>query len=430
MYLQLDTKFNPFTYDEMVKPLVYYKEAYDKAEEAYSNLTQQTESFRDVVNQETSPEAFQMYQRYSGDLNNVVDDFSKGMTTRNRRALMGLKKRYSQDIVPIAKASEAMDKANDFRDKAGPDAIFEVGRYNSLDQFLHGKTANNKYESRDTITKTTAAMTQAIMAEAVKDPEFKKVMGDQYWMITQHSGGSYEELMDAIKQGMLNNPVLQNKFSEIRNKVAKDFNINKYDSQGQRAMMSAIDTGLYAGLDKPAFNFQANQDHITPLQAASLRASRGGGGGGRSSSRRGSSSSEDSEDAEEYEVMPANDVILTNITNYSNVHAIANHGGPKGLKPSPYGAVLVDGDAARGTKVPNFEGLAKWPELQTIARAHIGNDDPSNYEYYVGGTYGTSSIGIKAKPSAKKGRKVKGQRTSSNSSNSSSPTDNYLGEQN
>lgn len=415
MYLQLDTKFNPFTYDEMVKPLVYYKEAYDKAEEAYSNLTQQTESFRDVVNQETSPEAFQMYQRYSGDLNNVVDDFSKGMTTRNRRALMGLKKRYSQDIVPIAKASEAMDKANDFRDKAGPDAIFEVGRYNSLDQFLHGKTANNKYESRDTITKTTAAMTQAIMAEAVKEPEFKKVMDGQYWETIQHSGGSYEQLMEALKQGMINNPVLQNKFSEIRNKVAKDFNINKYDSQGQRAMMSAIDTGLYAGLDKPTFNFMANQDHITPLQAAQLAAARDRGRGGRRRSERG------------YEVMPANDVILTDITNYSNIASIATHGGPKGLKPSLYGAVLVDGDAARGTKVPSFEGLSKWPELQTMARAHIGNDDPNNYEYYVGKTYGTPSIGIKAKPSAKKGRKVKGQRTSSNSSDSSSPTDNYLG---
>lgn len=428
MYLQLDTKFNPFTYDEMVKPLVYYKEAYDKAEEAYSNLTQQTESFRDVVNQETSPEAFQMYQRYSGDLNNVVDDFSKGMTTRNRRALMGLKKRYSQDIVPIAKASEAMDKANDFRDKAGPDAIFEVGRYNSLDQFLHGKTANNKYESRDTITKTTAAMTQAIMAEAVKEPEFKKVMDGQYWETIQHSGGSYEQLMEALKQGMMNNPVLQNKFSEIRNKVAKDFNINKYDSQGQRAMMSAIDTGLYAGLDKPTFNFMANQDHITPLQAAQLAAARGGGGGGRRSSGEGSSSSSgDDDEAGEYEVMPANDVILTNITNYNNVDAIATHGGPKGLKPSPYGIVLVDGDAARGTKVPNFEGLAKWPELQTMARAHIGNDDPNRYEYYVGRTYGTTSIGIKAKPSAKKGRKVTGQGSSSNSSGYSSPTDNYLG---
>lgn len=407
MYLQLDTKFNPFTYDEMVKPLVYYKEAYDKAEEAYSNLTQQTESFRDVVNQETSPEAFQMYQRYSGDLNNVVDDFSKGMTSRNRRALMGLKKRYSQDIVPIAKASEAMDKANDFRDKAGPDAIFEVGRYNSLDQFLHGKTANNKYESRDTITKTTAAMTQAIMAEAVKKPEFKKVMDGQYWETIQHSGDSYEQLMEALKQGMMNNPVLQNKFSEIRNKVAKDFNINKYDSQGQRAMMSAIDTGLYAGLDKPTFNFMANQDHITPLQAAQLAAARGGGGGGRRSSGGSSSSSGGSEEEPDAydESFTANNVILSDVSDLSGVKSVI--GKIKGISASPYGASISGKKTSipNGVLVPNIDGLPK--NLYTIATAHIGNSNPARYEYYIGqDEWGLPTVHIIPKKANVKGTKA------------------------
>ena len=79
-----------------------------------------------------------------------------------------------------------MKEANDLRVKAGPDAIFEVGEYNSLDQFLHGKTANNKYQSRDALTKRTAAMTEAAMASAMWDPEFQKAMGDQYWMLTQH----------------------------------------------------------------------------------------------------------------------------------------------------------------------------------------------------------------------------------------------------
>lgn len=408
MYLQLDTKFNPFTYDEMVKPLVYYKEAYDKAEEAYSNLTQQTESFRDVVNQEASPEAFQMYQRYSGDLNNVVDDFSKGMTSRNRRALMGLKKRYSQDIVPIAKASEAMDKANDFRDKAGPDAIFEVGRYNSLDQFLHGKTANNKYESRDTITKTTAAMTQAIMAEAVKEPEFKKVMDGQYWETIQHSGGSYEQLMEALKQGMMNNPVLQNKFSEIRNKVAKDFNINKYDSQGQRAMMSAIDTGLYAGLDKPAFNFMANQDHITPLQAAQLAAARGGGGGGGRRSSASSGGSEEEVPNAYDESFTANAVILSDISNGTNNAKAVMNGASASIvsAASPYGAVLSKGnpDDAVGRHVPSINGLPE--NLQTIAYAHIKNSNPERYEYYVNSVYGLPSVQIIPKKANVKGEKV------------------------
>ena len=270
MYLQLDTKFNPFTYDEMVKPLLYYKQAYDEAEAAYSDLATQTEAWKDIVNRENSPEAFEMYQRYSGDLSRAVDDFSQGMTAKNRRALLGLKRRYAQDITPIARASEAMNAANELRAKAGPDAIFEVGEYNSLDQFLHGKTANNKYQSREALTKKTAAMTEAAMAEALKDPEFNKAMGDQFWMITQHTGGSYEDLKEAMKLGMMDNPIAQNRFSQIRQEVAKNAGIQNYDASGQQAIMEAIDTGLYAGLDKPVRNFQANADHITPVQRHSM----------------------------------------------------------------------------------------------------------------------------------------------------------------
>lgn len=270
MYLQLDTKFNPFTYDEMVKPLLYYKQAYDEADAAYSDLVAQTEEWKDIANRENSPEAFEMYQRYSNDLSRAVDDFSQGMNARTRKTLLGLKRRYAQDITPIAKASEAMNAANELRVKAGPDAIFEVSEYNSLDQFLHGKKANNKYQSREALTKKTAAITEAAMASALKDPEFKKAMGDQFWMITQHTGGSYEDLTEAMKLGMMDNPIAQNRFSQIRQEVAKNAGIHDYDAAGQRAIMEAIDTGLYAGLDKPVRSFQANADHITPAQRHSM----------------------------------------------------------------------------------------------------------------------------------------------------------------
>lgn len=89
-------------------------------------------------------------------------------------------------------------------------------------------------------------------------------------MITQHTGGSYEELMEAMKLGMMDNPIAQNRFSQIRQKVARNFGIQNYDAAGQQAIMEAIDTGLYVGLDKPVRNFQANADHTTPAQRHSM----------------------------------------------------------------------------------------------------------------------------------------------------------------
>ena len=262
MQLVIDSKFRPFSYDELIKPLLQYKEAYDKVEADYSNLVAQTEQWKDIANQTQSPEAYAMYSKYANDLNNIVDDFSKGMTLQNRSQLLAMKRRYASDIQPIARASEAMKEANDLRVKAGPDAIFEVGEYNSLDQFLHGRTANNRYQSRDAITKRTAAMTEAAMASAMKDPEFQKAMGDQYWMLTQHTGGSYEDLKAAIA----NNAQAQNRFAEIKAQVMKDAGYDRYDTMGKQAIEDAINTGLYAGLDKPVRSFQANQSYMNPLQ--------------------------------------------------------------------------------------------------------------------------------------------------------------------
>ena len=266
MQLVIDSKFRPFSYDELIKPLMQYKEVYDKVEADYSDLAAQTEQWKDIANQTQSPEAYAMYSKYANDLNKVVDDFSKGMTIKNRSQLLTMKRRYASDIQPIARASEAMKEANDLRVKAGPDAIFEVGEYNSLDQFLHGRTANNRYQSRDALTKRTAAMTEAAMASAMKDPEFQKAMGDQYWMLTQHTGGSYEDLKAAIA----NNAQAQNRFAEIKAQVMKDAGYDRYDTMGKQAIEDAINTGLYAGLDKPARSFQANQAYLNPLQAEQL----------------------------------------------------------------------------------------------------------------------------------------------------------------
>lgn len=264
MYLKLDTKFNPLTFDDMVKPLLIYKQAYEKAEEAYNKLSEDTAEIGDLVDRDTSPESYSMYTGFNTDLSNVVDDFSRGMTYKNRRQLLDMRRRYAREIKPIQKASEALAAANTLRDQAGPDAIFQVGRYTSLDDFLHGKSANNTRVSAEQLTKKTAAITEAVMAEAMQDPEFRRVMGDQYWMITQHTGGSYNDLLQAIAE----NPAAQSRFAQIRQQMLQDVGIENFDAAGQTQIRSAINTGLYAGLDKPVRSFQGNQDHLNPLQVA------------------------------------------------------------------------------------------------------------------------------------------------------------------
>lgn len=265
MQLVIDSKFRPFSYDELIKPLMQYKETYDKLETDYSNLAAQAELWKDVANQQQNPEAYAIYSKYAKDLDTMAESLSKGMLIGDRAKFTNLKRRYASEIGAIAKADEEVKKADELRLKVGPDAIFQNNSY-KLDDALHGKKINNNYQSRDAITKRTAAMTEAAMVSAMKDPEFQKAMGDQYWMLTQHTGGSYEDLKAAIA----NNAQAQNRFAEIKAQVMKDAGYDRYDAMGKQAIEDAINTGLYAGLDKPARSFQANQAYLNPLQAEQL----------------------------------------------------------------------------------------------------------------------------------------------------------------
>jgi hypothetical protein len=102
-----------------------------------------------------------------------------------------------------------MNKANELRDTAGPDAIFEKSRYTSIDDFLHGKTANNKRESRAEITKKTAEITAAVFSNAIQDPEIRRSMSPQFLATITHKGGTLADLEAAIS----GDAVASNKFA-------------------------------------------------------------------------------------------------------------------------------------------------------------------------------------------------------------------------
>lgn len=214
MYLQLDTKFNPFTYDEMMKPLLYYKQAYDEAEAAYSDLAAQTEAWKDIANREKSPEAFEMYQRYSGDLEKAVNDFSQGMNSRNRGALLGLKRRYASDIQPIANAYKRKLELADEQRKAelsNPTMLWERKASDmSLDDFINDPSADyGRGISGAVLSAQVAAGASALAKELRNNPESMiELVGKDYYEYIKERGFSSEAILDAIKNNSNASPVL------------------------------------------------------------------------------------------------------------------------------------------------------------------------------------------------------------------------------
>lgn len=261
-----NARFRPFSYDELVKPLVQYKEAYDKAEADYTNLAMQTEAWRDIANQENSPVAYKMYKTYSDDLSRMVDDFSKGMTLSNRGALMGLKRRYASEITPIARASEAFDKAEAFRadiKAKNPNAVFEIDRYNSIDDFLGGRRANNTYWDGDAAMKRVAAKAEALGRSLYSNPTAKLFLNGQQYQISQLNGISPDELTQILLKPENINTEAGKQMRRIIDDELGSIDMNRYSSEGQSRINNIIATGMYAGLAKPTYNYVANGEYMS-----------------------------------------------------------------------------------------------------------------------------------------------------------------------
>lgn len=273
--IRVNSIFTPHTYDELMAPIRDYREAYKEVEAEYTDLIKMTESWKDIANQENSPEAYRMYRRYADQLQSITEDFSKGMNSRNRRQLLGMKAGYAREIEPIAKAHEAMVKANEYRESKGSDAIFRKSRYNSIDSFLHGKTADNKYESRtDIINRVGSVITNMMNATpeqmnilASTNPYFLQVIKGMregftpdklMYAVGEGTNEKLQELstlMQSDKEALgenfnPNDPKYHNAFLEVKKQFLDSLDWSSYDYEGRKALEEAIDTGLYQGLQK------------------------------------------------------------------------------------------------------------------------------------------------------------------------------------
>lgn len=216
MQLVIDSKFRPFSYDELIKPLMQYKEAYDKVEADYSNLAAQTEQWKDIANQTQSPEAYAMYSKYANDLNNIVDDFSKGMTLQNRSQLLTMKRRYASDIKPIENAANRRKELADEQRKINAQDPTRIWQHKasemSLDEFIKNPSADyGQSISGATLTAQVAAGAAALAKEFRDNPErMKKLVGGDYYEYIKQRGFSSKAVLAAVMDNPNASPVLTN----------------------------------------------------------------------------------------------------------------------------------------------------------------------------------------------------------------------------
>lgn len=268
MKLTITSKFQPFSYDDLIKPYMQYKEVYEKAEADYANLAAQTEQWKNIANQTESPKAYAMYSKYSNALKEASDDFSHGMTIQNRGMLTSLKNRYASEIIPIAKAGEDLAKAETARMELkakNPNAVFEKEKL-SIDDFLDGKRYSNNYWDGTAAAARIAAKAEALGKALFSSPQSELYLNGQKYKITQLNGISPEELTTVLLDPENIKTEAGRKMRQIVEDELKNVNAENYSATGLNQITNIINSAMYAGLAKPTYNYVDNGEYVNKAQ--------------------------------------------------------------------------------------------------------------------------------------------------------------------
>ena len=204
------TNFRPFSYQEMLAPVLMATQAHQAVEEAYSELDSQANAIGSLANEANDPVTYQRYKAYEESLRQQADALAKnGLTPGSRQSLLDLKGRYAKDITPIKNAITRRRELADEQRKAllqNPTLMFQrdmnsMSYDSSLDRFL--ENPDYDYGERYSGALLTQQVSQAagnLAKELSNYGNGKRLDGYTKTFLQQH-GFTREQVLDAI-----NNP--------------------------------------------------------------------------------------------------------------------------------------------------------------------------------------------------------------------------------
>ena len=99
-YLQVTPQYKATTFDERIKPLVLYKQEYDRQQDAYDKLLEDTLMLENLKGSDIDADLYRQYSQWRGELNNAADILSN--TGRlDMQSVRDLRRQYLNEFKPM-----------------------------------------------------------------------------------------------------------------------------------------------------------------------------------------------------------------------------------------------------------------------------------------------------------------------------------------
>ena len=247
----IDSSFQPFSMQELLTPMLMYKENFEKMESAYEDLSSKADKFKYLS--QTLPEGSQsrqIYEGYANELNQQAEDLAKnGLSMSNRRALTNLKRRYQGEIGRLDLAEERKLR----RQMSAKDSSMLYALDNlSIDNFLDGNTPNLYNISGTELYTRGAAAGKAASSRIYSAGDEGSTLGGYYRKWVERNGYSADSI-NAFRANAAAIPELQQAADAILQErgVLENLSGSNLERARQSVLNGIIDGAVYQESVKP-----------------------------------------------------------------------------------------------------------------------------------------------------------------------------------
>ena len=173
--LVANSTFQPFSYQELAAPIIHQQQYLENLNEQYDKMSSQADVLEAMGknDRDKGSGTYERYKSYSDSLREEADNLYRyGLQADSRMRLSDLRRRYSQEIVPIQNAWNKREQEADMQLKArmqNPTIMFTRDANNtSLDHYINNPTGGFGVISGANITAQVASMAKNLEKQVLR----------------------------------------------------------------------------------------------------------------------------------------------------------------------------------------------------------------------------------------------------------------------
>ena len=265
-YITIGSRFRPFSYEELIAPLVAAEQEHQRQEELYNTYSDTLGQIGGQLSREYDQDVLDnIYNPYRSALESAAEELaSKGLTSGSRRTLNALRRQFNNELVPVQQGILARAEARKLWDeKVAKDPTLMTNAnpyYQGVGAYMNGMSPEAAYVSGNELYGRGQALSQAfseVMRSVPKNAQL--ALEGQYWQIVSQYGPTSEEarlFMEGVPERI---PALNNQIEEIMDNsgiYSEGFTVSDQD-RARRYIVEGMMAGLSGDTKVEYLNNQA-----------------------------------------------------------------------------------------------------------------------------------------------------------------------------